>query len=828
MKYDIFISYRRDGGDTLAQLIYDRLTGRGYRVFLDIESLRSGKFNEKLLNVIEESNDVIVILPPNALDRCKNPGDWLFREVSHAIQCEKNLVPIMMKGFSWPEEMPEGIEELANYNGIADSKNYFDAVIDKLTTILVSQPATLKDMAAKNTTNPISHKIKSLFWKTKPGLVKWMVVALALVTVAFFLFLGKFEPETAKIEESESVSEAEEDILIENIAKTEEEQNQTIENIPTDLINIVLKPSEEMGMPDYQRAVEAIEQRVRILAKDSYYDYKEEGGQISIQLSEAVLGKEEDIRESVAAYLSRPVKLTLMSDNMVQGYFPISPEDIVDITIRQEKIRYVDTKEEYGFEAADDNTYFHIVFSEEINQQIRERFGQCEYYSIAQDFEEQGLGADFVTLIKADSEEGYYFADENQMANINELLLYNYTTETFSHSMLVDIRYPVEWEVVSKAENKGVNQCNEEEITGEQMVIYYQLASHEEEVTDGEAVDVMTVVKHRLDALGTPYAFGTTQNREHEFAVKIGIDKIGETILSMLVQAWPGIEIYHPYLYINSVSSELKTVQKEDGSYALGYTNLKEKEIEKLREEVERIKEFENTNLYLTYGNVSYTVLSKVDAERILEDLEQGKILFDNMIGFAMAGITEENKYLADFFVALMNIQMPKSYEIFSYYFENVEGFNPGLEILPMKNEYQAGKVAEYTEQILERYPKADISLNSLSELEIRMDLPLNDTTSQTMIDIMKDLYHNCGLKEGELPYSVWFTVTEESSVEIAVDFDRLNYEGQIYEVNAWGEGAEAFVDEFEILAGQDDFFKTHIVKSDPDVLYDFSFYSED
>ena len=58
MKYDIFISYRRDGGDTLAQLIYDRLTDRGYSVFLDIESLRSGKFNEKLFSVIDECRDV--------------------------------------------------------------------------------------------------------------------------------------------------------------------------------------------------------------------------------------------------------------------------------------------------------------------------------------------------------------------------------------------------------------------------------------------------------------------------------------------------------------------------------------------------------------------------------------------------------------------------------------------------------------------------------------------------------------------------------------------------------------------------------------------------
>ena len=59
---DVFISYRREGGDTLAQLLYDRLTNRGYRVFLDIESLNSGKFNEKLLEVIEECKDIIIML----------------------------------------------------------------------------------------------------------------------------------------------------------------------------------------------------------------------------------------------------------------------------------------------------------------------------------------------------------------------------------------------------------------------------------------------------------------------------------------------------------------------------------------------------------------------------------------------------------------------------------------------------------------------------------------------------------------------------------------------------------------------------------------------
>ena len=130
--YDIFISYRRDGGDTLAQLIYDRLTDRGYSVFLDIESLRSGKFNEKLFSVIDACQDVVVILPPDALERCNNEGDWLFLELTHALQERKNIVPVMMKGFEWPEEITEGLEELPNFNGIQDSKDYFDAVIDKM------------------------------------------------------------------------------------------------------------------------------------------------------------------------------------------------------------------------------------------------------------------------------------------------------------------------------------------------------------------------------------------------------------------------------------------------------------------------------------------------------------------------------------------------------------------------------------------------------------------------------------------------------------------------------------------------------------------------
>jgi hypothetical protein len=94
--YDIFISYRRDGGDITAGRIADRLKQLGYSVFLDVESLRSGNFNEQLNSLIEKCKDFIVILPENALDRCVNEDDWLRLEVQHAIKHKKNIIPIML------------------------------------------------------------------------------------------------------------------------------------------------------------------------------------------------------------------------------------------------------------------------------------------------------------------------------------------------------------------------------------------------------------------------------------------------------------------------------------------------------------------------------------------------------------------------------------------------------------------------------------------------------------------------------------------------------------------------------------------------------------
>lgn len=140
-KYDIFISYRRDAYNT-ANLIAEKLRNAGYSVFFDIDTLTSGKFNEQLINVISECKDFVLVLPQNALDRCENEGDWIRREVLCALQKDKNIIPVMLDGFAWPEKMPHGMEELSNYQGIAATGHeFFDMAVQRLQGYLKSSPA---------------------------------------------------------------------------------------------------------------------------------------------------------------------------------------------------------------------------------------------------------------------------------------------------------------------------------------------------------------------------------------------------------------------------------------------------------------------------------------------------------------------------------------------------------------------------------------------------------------------------------------------------------------------------------------------------------------
>lgn len=132
MKYDVFISYRREGGYDTAKHINDLLVRDGYRVSFDIDTLRNGDFDTQLLERIEACKDFILIVDKNAFDRTLDPAfdpkkDWLRCELAHALKHKKNIIPIFLSGISgFPNGLPNDIVEVTRKNGPEYNKYYFN------------------------------------------------------------------------------------------------------------------------------------------------------------------------------------------------------------------------------------------------------------------------------------------------------------------------------------------------------------------------------------------------------------------------------------------------------------------------------------------------------------------------------------------------------------------------------------------------------------------------------------------------------------------------------------------------------------------------------
>jgi len=137
-----FLSYRRETGADTARLIRAELLSHGHKTFLDVDDLGSNHFDESLLRRIEEAEHFILVLSPGALDRCGNEGDWLRREIAHAISTQKNIVPVLKEGFHFPpkESLPPDLADLPRYNCVEYSHVYFQATMGRLLAFCGIEP----------------------------------------------------------------------------------------------------------------------------------------------------------------------------------------------------------------------------------------------------------------------------------------------------------------------------------------------------------------------------------------------------------------------------------------------------------------------------------------------------------------------------------------------------------------------------------------------------------------------------------------------------------------------------------------------------------------
>jgi hypothetical protein len=143
--FDAFISYRRESGSDLASLLKLQLESRfNKRIFLDVNELQVGRFDEELLHRIEKTPNFIVILSRASLDRCANKTDWLKREIMHALMTGRNIIPVMTDGFVFPSDelwalLPSEMVVLPSLNGVNYSHIHQDSAIRKIASYMKMQ-----------------------------------------------------------------------------------------------------------------------------------------------------------------------------------------------------------------------------------------------------------------------------------------------------------------------------------------------------------------------------------------------------------------------------------------------------------------------------------------------------------------------------------------------------------------------------------------------------------------------------------------------------------------------------------------------------------------
>lgn len=114
MEYGVFISHSHNDW-ALAGRIYDYLDARGYSPFLDVASLRHGRFTDALDEQIRSSPYFLCVVTPNILPSLTADG-WIYKEIRLALESGREIILLGDNNFAWPDYLPSDADGIRDYH----------------------------------------------------------------------------------------------------------------------------------------------------------------------------------------------------------------------------------------------------------------------------------------------------------------------------------------------------------------------------------------------------------------------------------------------------------------------------------------------------------------------------------------------------------------------------------------------------------------------------------------------------------------------------------------------------------------------------------------
>lgn len=158
---DVFISYRRSGGATVARLLCDVLNQRNISAFFDKESLGEGDFDNAIERNLYAARNFILIVSPGLFERGRTASgqydaqvtemDWVYREIRIALETGKPIIPIFVNGEQgFPTTLPPGIEGICRKDALTLGHDHFEPELRKLIGRLKTNKDLLIESYLKN------------------------------------------------------------------------------------------------------------------------------------------------------------------------------------------------------------------------------------------------------------------------------------------------------------------------------------------------------------------------------------------------------------------------------------------------------------------------------------------------------------------------------------------------------------------------------------------------------------------------------------------------------------------------------------------------------
>lgn len=147
MKYDVFISYKRNGGAEMAELVRAELLKRKFRssrLFMDTYNLGEGDYMSNIDAAINDSANIIVIVTRDCFVGINEDSNWI-HEIKHALDSKKRLIPIYFDGITEikSSEVPDIISTFPKENAVPYVHQYARASFDHLASLIEKEPRRL-------------------------------------------------------------------------------------------------------------------------------------------------------------------------------------------------------------------------------------------------------------------------------------------------------------------------------------------------------------------------------------------------------------------------------------------------------------------------------------------------------------------------------------------------------------------------------------------------------------------------------------------------------------------------------------------------------------